>query len=216
MSISLTGPPMKGVTFGYGPDNDLWVFTLLDGARSFAAIADAAVARLGRPDASGPHYLTILFLLSQAIENALKSFLLIRGVTEKELIKISHDLPRVLARAETAGWRTPHPADRFLLKVIDGSYRSQKKLQYHRASAMTLPLLRPVRELVHEYVGRLRAQLFEGNTRSDGPPNASTAGWSIDPAADYGGPTLDQFREGAPPSREVSDLTETPPDAKTV
>jgi len=31
-----------------------------------------------------PHYLTIPFLLSQAIENALKSNLLIRGVTEHE------------------------------------------------------------------------------------------------------------------------------------
>jgi hypothetical protein len=201
---------MQGVAFGYGPDNDLWFHTLLDSARSFVAIADAAVARLGRPDAGGPHYLTILFLLSQGIENALKSYLLIRGVTEKELIKISHDLPRVLALAEATGWRTSHPADRFLLKVIDDSYRSQKKLQYHRASAMTLPLLRPVRELVHEYIRRLQAPLLQGSTDNDGPPNASTAGWSIDPEADYGGPTLDQFRDGAPASGEVSDLTETP------
>lgn len=201
---------MQKITFGYGPDNDLWFFTLLDGARSFAAVADAAVARLGRPDASGPHYLTVLFLLSQTIENALKSYLLIRGVTESELIKIGHHLPRVLARAETAEWRTLHPADRFLLKVIDGSYRSQRKLQYHRAGEMTLPLLRPVRELVHEYIGRLRAPLLQRSSHNDGPPNASAAGWSIDPDADYGGPTLQQFRQGAPPSGEFSDLTETP------
>lgn len=118
------------VTFGYGRTNDLWPFTLLDGARSFVAVADAAVVRLGRPDAGGPHYLTILFLLSQAIENALKSNLLFRGVTDDELMKIGHDLPRVLVRTERAGCPTQHPADHFLLKVIDGCYRHQKQLQY--------------------------------------------------------------------------------------
>ena len=97
------------VTFGYGRTDDLWPFTLLDGARSFAAVADAAVVRLGRPDAGGPHYLTILFLLSQAIENALKSYLLIRGVTEDELMKIGHDLPRVLARTRAQAGRRNTP-----------------------------------------------------------------------------------------------------------
>lgn len=193
------------VTFGYGRTNDLWPFTLLDGARSFVAVADAAVVRLGRPDAGGPHYLTILFLLSQAIENALKSNLLIRGVTENELMKIGHDLPRVLVRTESAGWPMQHPADHFLLKVIDGCYRHQKQLQYHRAREMTLPLLRPVRELAHEYIGRHRR-----SSPNDEPVNASTAGWWIDPAADYGGPTLTQFRDGAPPSGDISDLTDAP------
>jgi len=88
--FDLSSVPRRIVTFGYGPTNDLWPFTLIDGARSFAAIADAGVVRLGRPDPSGPHYLTILFLLSQAIESALKSSLLMRGVTEAELTKIGH------------------------------------------------------------------------------------------------------------------------------
>jgi hypothetical protein len=196
--------------FGYGPDNDLWPFTLLDAARSFAAAADATVARLGQPDAGGPHYLTVLFLLSQAIENALKAYLLIRGVSESELRQIGHDLPRVLARAEAADWRTQHPADRFLLKVIDGCYRKQKQLQYHRASEMTLPLLRPVRELVHEYIGRLRTPLARNTTLKDQPVTAATAGWSIDPEADYAGPTLAEFRPAAPPSGELSHLRPTP------
>jgi hypothetical protein len=201
---------MKISTFGYARTNDLWPFTLLDGARSFAAVADAGVVRLGRPDAGGPHYLTILFLLSQAIENALKSHLLIGAVTEDELMKIGHDLPRALARTETAGWPVQHPADHFLLKVIDGCYRQQKQLQYHRAGAMTLPLLRPVRQLVHQYISRLREPLLHGSSGHDEILDASRAGWSIDPEADYGGPTLAQFREGAPPSGKLSDLTETP------
>jgi hypothetical protein len=201
---------MKVSTFGYDRTNDLWPFTLIDGGRSFAAVADAGVVGLGRPDAGGPHYLTILFLVSQAIENALKSHLLIYAVTEGELMKIGHDLPRALARTETAGWPAQHPADHFLLKVIDGCYRQQKQLQYHRAREMTLPLLRPVRELAHEYISRLRAPLLRGSSAHDEIVDASSAGWSIDPEADYGGPTLAQFREGAPPSGELSDLTETP------
>jgi hypothetical protein len=52
------------MTFGYGPTNNLWPSTLMEAARSFAAIADTGVVRLGHPDPSGPHYLTILFLLS--------------------------------------------------------------------------------------------------------------------------------------------------------
>jgi hypothetical protein len=200
----LGSSPMHVTTFGYDRTSDLWPFTLIDGARSFAAIADAGVVRLGRPDPGGPHYLTILFLLSQAIESALKSNLLIRGVTEAELMKIGHDLPRVLAQTEAAGWPTQHPADHFLLKVIDGCYRHQKQLQYQRAREMKLPLLRPVRELAHEYIGPHR------RVSSPELVNASTAGWSIDPEADYGGPTLAQFREAAPPSGDLSDLTETP------
>jgi hypothetical protein len=93
------------IPFGYGPTDDLWPFTLLAGARSFAAIADTGVVRLGRPDPSGPHYLTILFLLSQAIESALKSHLLIRGVTKAELVEIGHDLPRVLAHSTSVMWQ---------------------------------------------------------------------------------------------------------------
>lgn len=193
------------VTFGYGRTNDLWPFTLLDGARSFVAVADAAVVRLGRPDAGGPHYLTILFLLSQAIENALKSVLLMQGVTEGELRKIGHDLPRVLARAESGGWPTHQSADHFLLKMVDGRYRHEKQLQYHRAREMTLPLLRPVRELAHEYIGQHRRSVPD-----EEPISASTAGWWIDPEADYGGPTLAQFREGAPPSGDPRDLTDAP------
>lgn len=201
----MNSSPPHITTFGYAPTNDLWPFTLIDGARSFAAIADAAVVRLGLPETGGPHYLTILFLLSQAIESALKSYLLFHGVTEGELLKIGHNLPRVLARAESAGWPRQHPADHFLLKMIDGCYRHQKQLQYHRARELTLPLLRPVRELAHEYIGGHRIR------SSDELVNASTAGWWIDPEANYGGTTLAQFRSGAPPSGDLSDLTNVPP-----
>jgi hypothetical protein len=78
--VSIFANSPRVVTYGYGRSNDLWPFTLLDGARSF--VADAAVVRRGRRDAGGPHYLTILFLLSQAIENALKPVLLMQYVTE--------------------------------------------------------------------------------------------------------------------------------------
>ena|ERR1700733_2276088 len=185
------------------PDERSGPFTLLDGARSFVAVAvaDAAVVRLGRPDAGGPHYLTILFLLSQAIENALKSVLLMQGVTEDELRKIGHNLPRVLARAESGGWPTHQSADHFLLKMVDGCYRHEKQLQYYCAREMTLPLLRPIREPAHEYISRHRR-----SSPDEEPISAST----VDPEADYGGPTLAQFREAAPSSGNVRDLTDVP------
>lgn len=202
MSILATSP--RVVTFGCGPTNDQGPFTLLAGAPSFVAVAGAAVVRLGRPDAGGPHYLTVLFLLSQAIENALKSNLLIRSVTENELRKIGHDLRRVLVETEPqAGRRNTPPITSYskCRRLLPAS----KQLQYHRAREMTLALLRPVRELAHEYVGRHRR-----SSPDDERIDAATAGWWIDPEADYGGPRLAQFREAALPSGDLRDLTDVP------
>lgn len=53
---------------------------------------------------------------------------------------------------------------------------------------MTLPLPGAVRELMHEYIGRLPASFLQGCVANDRPPNASIEGWSIDPDAEYGGP----------------------------
>lgn len=101
-------------------------------------------------------------------------------------------------------------ADRLLLRLVDAVYRVQKQLQYPRAGEMTLPLLRPVRERIHESIVRVAAPILMGKGTS-GPLNALTAGWFIDPEADYGETTPAQFRMAAPASGRPEDLTGVPP-----
>ena len=71
--------------------------TLIDGARMYAAAADAVNER-------HPNALHVLsHLLGMAIELALKAFLMKAGQTERELRKIGHDLQALLAAANAHG-----------------------------------------------------------------------------------------------------------------
>ena len=169
-------------SFGYGPGTDLWPMTLHQGAQSFAAVADAAVRQLGRLDASSPLYLTVLFLLAQSIELALKAFLRLTGYTEGQLKAAGHDLPDLLKRAaDRSGFPEPDPADRRLLELLSDTYLKQRKLQFHGASEIRLPFLRPIRELAAEYISAFPLVRIS--------PSAT-----IDAAADYGEPSLADFR----------------------
>jgi hypothetical protein len=71
--------------------------TLIDGARMYAAAADAVNDRY-------PNSMHVLsHLLGMAIELALKAFLLKHGRTERDLRQLSHDLPRLLEECESHG-----------------------------------------------------------------------------------------------------------------
>jgi len=173
------------VILGYGPETDLWPMTLHQSAQSFAAVADAAVSQLGRLDDSSSLYLTVLFLLAQAIELALKAFLRFGGYSEDQLVDLGHDLARLVYKARELGLPKPHhPADVRLLELLNDTYLQQRKLQFQRASEIRLPLMRPVRELAAEYICSF-------------PLSQISPISSIDPAADYGGPSLADFRSQA-------------------
>ena len=196
---------LVGVSFGYNPDNDVWPMTLLMGARSSAAAADATVRALGPLAASHPVYLTTLFLLGQSIETSLKAYLCLRGFNETQLVRAGHNLPGVLRLAAKFGFPKPHAADLRLLELLNTTYSGQRKLQYHRASAMTFPMLAPTRELAAEYI--VHSHKFMAGPVSllaDRSPDAY--GLYIDPNAKYGGPTLTEHRANA----RVMDLKSIP------
>jgi hypothetical protein len=174
------------VTFGYASTADLWPITLHQGAQGYAAVADAAVRQLGRLDQSNPLYLPVLFLLAQSIELALKSLLRLRGFSEDQLIDLGHDLTRLLYRTRELGLlpKPHHPADVRLHELLNDTYLKQRKLQFQRASGIRLPFLRAIRELTAEYLGAF-------------PLLATSSGSSVDPAADYGEPSLADFRSRA-------------------
>jgi hypothetical protein len=173
------------VTLGYGPDTDLWPMTLHQSAQSFAAVADAAVRQLGRLNDSSSLYLAVLFLLAQAIELALKAFLRFGGYSKDQLVDLGHDLARLVYKARDLGLAKPHhPADVRLLELLNDTYLKQRKLQFQRASDIRLPFLRPIRELAAEYICSF-------------PLARTSPASTIDGAADYGEPSLADFRTGA-------------------
>ena len=194
-------PPEYVLTLGYAAGNDVWPVTLLDGALSFARIADAAVTNLGPVDNGSSDALTILFLLAQSIELTLKAFLQPRGYDQEKLRReIGHDLPKALRAAVAVRFPQPHPSDEKLLQLLDDTYRGRRRLQYRVASALKLPLLRPVRELAEFYLVEVHRAL---TSRIADP--REVRGLAIDPAADYGPTSLEQFRAGA---EDVPDLRE--------
>ena len=173
----------RAVTFGYGPDNDLWPFTLLEGAKSFLRVADNAVARMAPIQVGGSDHLTILFLLAQSLELSLKTFLRLHGRSEEELMELGHRLAANLDAAVRAGFPGGHPCDRKLLNLLDLTYDGKRELQYRRASEVGIPFLRLVRELAVEYAALVGGS--RGQPLDDGTP-------------DYGTPSLSELRKHSP------------------
>ena len=172
-------------TLGYGSGTDLWPMTLHESARSFVVVADAAVRQLGRLDDSSPLYLAVLFLLAQAIELALKAFLRFGGYSEDQLVDLGHDLVRLVYKARELGLPKPyHAADVRLLELLNDTYLKGRKLQFHRASPIRLPLLRPIRDLAVEYICAFPLVRISPSS-------------TLDAAADYGEPSLADFRSRA-------------------
>ena len=186
----VAGGPDYVLTLGCGTDDQVWPVTLLDGALSFVRIADAAVANLGSVSSGSSDGLTILFLLAQSIELALKAYLRPCGYDPTKLQKIGHRLSKALCSAVAAGFPRPHPSDAKLLKLLDDIYR-ERKLQYRGPSAIKVPLLRPVRELAQIYLTEVHRALTCSIADPDKVP-----GLKIDRAANYGATTLEQLRFG--------------------
>ncbi len=190
-------------TMGYGPDNEVWPVTLLDGALSFARIADAAVANLGSVSNGSSDGLTILFLLAQSIELTLKTFLLMShsepsAHNQDQLKKIGHNLPKALKAAIAAGFPHAHPSDKRLLELLGNAYGTGRRLQYRPPGSRKVPLLRPVRELAQQYL----TEVHRVATCTIADPS-QVPGLAIDPSADYGSTSLEQFRAYAQNVRDL-------------
>ncbi|MHB1766212.1 MAG: hypothetical protein ACYCS1_12010 [Gammaproteobacteria bacterium] len=204
---------------GYGPNDEVWPVTLLNTALSFARVADAAVARLGQISSATTEGLTILFLLAQSIELALKTFLLIsleqscppdeNGPHDRQksreyqqaLKAIGHDLPKALRAVVAGGFPRPHSSDEKLLVLLNDAYAGRRRLQYRAPGRRNVPLLRPVRELAQQYL----SEAHRAATGTVVDP-CQVPGLGVDPAADYGAMTLEQFRLTAQSAPGLGDL----------
>lgn len=125
-------------------DNSLTAGTLIDGARMYAAAADAVNDRL-------PNALHVLsHLLCTSIELALKAQLRHAGYDEGQLRKLGHDLRELFVHCSKVG--LDYTGSRsFVLGVAGYNYR-ERLFVYPEAGVMNVILPRRLREMCHELI----------------------------------------------------------------
>jgi hypothetical protein len=156
--------------------------TLIDGARMYAAAADAINNRY-------PNALHVLsHTLGMAIELALKAFLVHNGVTEKELRRLGHDLAALLREAEARGLAGTG-SRRFVLGVLGANYE-ERLFAYPTEGVLSVILPGNLRQAANEIIvevfavvksaAQLRA--LEGApglaVQSHYPPDLDASGWA--------------------------------------
>ena len=118
--------------------------TLIDGARMYAAAADAVNDKL-------PNALHVLsHLLGMSIELTLKAFLRHHGCTEQELIALGHNLGVTYDRAIEHG--LIHTGSRhFRIRVLAANYKA-RIFAYPEVAEMVIITPRSLREIAHELI----------------------------------------------------------------
>ncbi len=116
--------------------------TLIDGARMYAASADAINDKY-------PNALHVLsHSLGMSVELALKAYLVLNGSTEKELRKLGHDLGALYEKAQEFGLL--HAGSRnFRLKVLSANYQ-ERIFAYPQEGNLTVINPSSLREITHE------------------------------------------------------------------
>lgn len=118
--------------------------SLIDGARMYAAAADAINDRY-------PNALHVLsHTLGLAIELALKSFLVQHGLTDKDIRRLGHNLAGLLKEAETRGL-TSTGSRHFRLTVLGTNYE-ERIFAYPAEGMLTAITPRSLREVANEII----------------------------------------------------------------
>lgn len=125
-------------------DDSLTAGTLIDGARMYAAAADAVNERM-------PNALHVLsHLLCTSIELALKAYLRHEGYEEKQLRKIGHDLRKLFVHCADRGLAYTGSRS-FVLFVAGYNYR-ERLFVYPEAGVIKVILPRRLREMCRELI----------------------------------------------------------------
>jgi hypothetical protein len=162
--------------------------TLIDGARMYAAAADAVNERY-------PNMLHVLsHLLGMSVELALKAYLRRAGFSVKELRRFGHDVAGLLAAAEKVG--LAHTGSRhFRLSVLGKNY-VDRSFAYPQEAVLRVILPARLREIARELIeevfisvhGEQRYKELRGEpglcVRSEYADDLDASAW----AAVHGGP----------------------------
>ena len=164
-----------------GSEDTLTAGTLIDGARMYAAAADAVNDKL-------PNSLHVLsHLLGTSIELALKAYLRHSGYSEKQLVKIGHDLGKLLDHAVNHGLgRTGSRS--FVLNVTGYNYRKRVFVYPERGVRTVMPwrLRQMVDELIKDaFIAIKGKEVFEAHKTDPGlsiqseyPDDLDASKWS--------------------------------------
>lgn len=159
--------------------------TLIDGARMYAAAADAVNDRYP----NSMHVLT--HILGMSIELALKAFLLNGGRTERDLRNFGHDLRRLLEECESLGL-TETGSRHFRLSVLGANYED-RQFAYPEEGVLNIILPRSLREIANELIqevfisvkGQKTFTELQGQPglciQSVYPEDVNASGWAVHP-----------------------------------
>jgi len=118
--------------------------TFIDGARMYAAAADAVNDKL-------PNALHVLsHLLGMSVELALKAYLKNKGVPTRDLRKLGHNLGEIYKKAREFGLAYTGSRN-FRLKVLSLNYE-KRIFAYPEESQLTIINPRNLREIAHELI----------------------------------------------------------------
>jgi len=118
--------------------------TLIDGARMYAASADAI-------NEKNPNALHVLsHSLGMSVELALKAYLVLNSVTEKELRKLGHDLGSIYEKARELGLLYTGSRN-FRLMVLGVNYQ-ERIFAYPQEGNLVVINPKGLRELTHEII----------------------------------------------------------------
>ncbi len=125
-------------------DETLTAGTLIDGARMYAAAADAVNERY-------PNALHVLsHLLGMSIELALKAYIRDAGCSVQDLRRLSHDLGALYDRAKECG--LDHTGSRnFVLRVLGANYQT-RVFAYPEEGELTIIMPWRSRQMADELV----------------------------------------------------------------
>lgn len=125
-------------------EDTLTAGTLIDGARMYAAAADVVNGKF-------PNSLHVLsHLLGTSIELALKAYLRHSGYSERQLVRIGHDLGKLLDHAVQKGLERTGSRS-FILKVAGHNYR-ERLFVYPREGDMNVIMPWRLRQIANELI----------------------------------------------------------------
>ncbi len=132
-------------------DDKRFACTLIDGARMYAAAADAVNDKL-------PNSLHVLsHLLGMSAELALKAYLKNNGVSTSELRKLGHDLGDLYEKAQEFGLAYTGSRN-FRLRVLGANYQ-ERLFAYPEKGRLNVINPSSLREITHDLIVDIFAQI---------------------------------------------------------
>ena len=133
-------------------------YTIFDGAKMYAAAADAVNDKM-------PNSLHVLsYLLCTSIELALKSYLVYVGYSEKQLRKIGHDLSKLLKISVEEGFY--YTGSRNFVLAVSGELYKQRIFAYPENANMNIILPFRLRQMVDELLNETFQIIFTEEERA--------------------------------------------------